>query len=206
LAYGSYDDTHAKILEAGMKMFLERGFERTNLRELCAEAGVTTGSFYRHFGSKEELFAFFVQPAVDELRKDFADAEEPCRLAIEHGDVRLLWNIMDADRLLDYIYRNFDSLRLLLMCSEGTAYSDFLNEAVELETDITYRSLSAAREKGLLKGEPISETETHMICHAYISCIFEAVQHGLSREDMDRYIHSIVSFFMAGSYRRLGLQ
>ena len=58
LAYGTYDETHQRILESGMKMFLEKGFERTNLRDLCAEAGVTTGSFYRHFTSKEDIFSY----------------------------------------------------------------------------------------------------------------------------------------------------
>jgi AcrR family transcriptional regulator len=47
-----------------MKMFLENGFERTNLRDLCAEAGITTGSFYRHFTSKEDIFSYFVQPGA----------------------------------------------------------------------------------------------------------------------------------------------
>ena len=45
----------------------------------------------------------------------------------------------------------------------------------------------------------------YMICHAYISCVFEAVLHDLSREEMEKYIHTIVSFFTAGSYQVLGL-
>ena len=48
----------------GDKLFLENGFERTNLRDLCAEAGITTGSFYRHFASKEDIFSYFVQPGA----------------------------------------------------------------------------------------------------------------------------------------------
>lgn len=189
-----------------MKMFLENGFERTNLRNLCAEAGITTGSFYRHFESKEDLFSAFVQPAVDEIMKDFEDAEPVCREAVEKGEIRKLWMIMDADRLLDYIYRNFDALKLLLKCSDGTPYSDFLNEVVIRETDISLRSLNLAKERGYIKAEIPSEQEMHMICHAYISCVFESVLHDLSREDMEKYIHTIVKFFTAGSYKVLELQ
>lgn len=205
LARGTYDDTQQKILKSGLNMFLERGFERANLRDLCAEAGITTGSFYRHFESKEDLFSFFVQPAVDEIKQDFADAEPICREAVETGDIRRLWMIMDADRLLDYMYRNFDALKLLLKCSDGTRYSDFLNDVVCMETDISLRSLGLAKERGLLSAELPSEPEMHMICHAYISSIFEAVLHDLSREDMEKYIHTIVKFFTAGAYQVLGL-
>ena len=205
MARGTYEDTHQRILASGMKMFLENGFERTNLRELCAEAGVTTGSFYRHFESKEDIFSYFVQPTVDEIKKDFTDAEPLCREAVEAGDVRRLWLIMDAERLLDYIYRNFDALKLLLKCSDGTKYSDFLNDVVCMETDITLRSLGFAKERGLIAVELPSETEMHLICHAYISSVLEAVLHDLSRNAMEKYIHTIVNFFMAGAYKVLGL-
>ena len=205
MAYGTYDDTHQQILDSGMKMFLENGFERTNLRDLCADAGVTTGSFYRHFESKEDIFSFFVQPAVDEIKSIFADAEPVCREAVETGDIRRLWMIMDADRLLDYIYRNFDALKLLLKCADGTKYSGFLNDVVCMETDISLRSLNLAKDRGYLTAELPSEPEMHMICHAYVSSVFEAVLHDLSRDVMENYIHTIVKFFTGGAYAVLGL-
>lgn len=205
MAYGTYDDTHQRILASGMKMFLENGFERTNLRDLCADAGVTTGSFYRHFESKEDIFSFFVQPAVDEIKSIFADAEPVCREAVETGDIRRLWMIMDADRLLEYIYRNFDALKLLLKCSDGTKYSGFLNDVVCMETDISLRSLNLAKDRGYLTAELPAEPEMHMICHAYVSSVFEAVLHDLNRDVMDNYIHTIVDFFTAGAYAVLGL-
>ncbi len=199
MARTTYDETQNLILQSGLKAFLEHGYERTNLRELCADAGITTGAFYRHFKSKEELFAYFVQPALEELDNIFEEAEPLCRQAVESGDIRKLWMIMDANRLLDYIYRNFDGLKLLLKCADGTKYNDFLNDLVSREADISMRSLNAAREFGYIKVEPPSETEMHMICHAYISSILEAVLHDLSREDMDKYIRTIVSFFSAGA-------
>ena len=48
MSNGAYDITHKKILESGKELFLKNGYERTNLRELCKKAGVTTGAFYRH--------------------------------------------------------------------------------------------------------------------------------------------------------------
>ena len=202
---GTYDETHQKILASGMKMFLENGFERTNLRDMCAAAGITTGSFYRHFDSKEDLFTFFVQPAVDEIRQVFTEAEPLCKEAIEAGDLRRLWSIVDADHFLDYIYRNFDALKLLLKCSDGTRHSGFLNDLVSMEADISMRSLKAAQERGLIQVDLPSEPEMHLLCHAYVSSLLEAVMHDFSREDMDSYVHTIVSFFAAGSYQLLGI-
>ena len=205
MARGTFDDTHQRILESGMKMFLANGYERTNLRDLCADAGITTGSFYRHFTGKEDLFAFFVQPAVDDIKHLFEASEPVCREAVTGGDVRQLWKVVEAKDILDFIYRNFDRLKLLLQCADGTKYSDFLNNVVCMETDISLKSLNAAKAYGLLTVELPSETEMHMICHAYISSVFEAVLHDLSRQEMDKYVSTIVEFFTAGSHRILGL-
>ena len=101
MARGTYDDTHRKILESAMRMFMENGFERTNLRDLCAEAGITTGSLYRHFDSKEDLFSSLVQPAVDEIRELFAESETACDQALREGRVLDLWNIVSAEKLVE---------------------------------------------------------------------------------------------------------
>lgn len=205
LARGTYESTHDRIVASARKMFMQDGFERTNLRDLCADAGITTGSLYRHFATKEDLFTSLVQPAIDELRRAFSDAEPLCRQAVQSGDISGLWRIVDADRFLDYLYRNMDALKLLLKGSDGTKHSEFLHEVVTLEADITLRSLRAAKERGLFPGKLPSQPEMHMLCHAYISCLFEAVLHDFSREDMEQYIRTIMSFFAAGTNRLLGL-
>ena len=43
------------ILEAALKLFVERGIDGTSIKEIAAEAGVAEGALYRHFKSKEEL-------------------------------------------------------------------------------------------------------------------------------------------------------
>ena len=205
MAHGTYDVTHQRILECGMKYFLEYGYERTNLRDLCADAGITTGSFYRHFNGKEDLFAAFVQPTVDEIKKLFEETEPVCKEIVREGEVRELWIVVGSREILDYVYRNFDALKLLLKCSDGTRYSDFLNDVVCMETDITVNSFRDAKRAGLINADLPSETEMHMICHAYISSLFEAVLHDLNREDMERYVRTIVDFFTAGAISLLGI-
>ena len=205
MARGTYDDTQRKLLESAMRMFMEYGYERTNLRDLCAEAGITTGSLYRHFDSKEALFAFLVQPAVDEIRELFAYSEAACDQALSENRVLDLWNIVSAESLVELIYRHFDRLKLLLKCADGTPYSNFVNDVVCMETDISLKALTAAKYKGLIKAGLPSEDEMHMICHAYISSLFESVMHDYSREDMLRYIHTILAFFSGGAKALLNL-
>jgi AcrR family transcriptional regulator len=50
------EETQARIIEAAIKLFSNRGFNAASVDDVCAEAGVSKGAFYHHFESKQALF------------------------------------------------------------------------------------------------------------------------------------------------------
>ena len=48
--------TRAQLIAIAMPMFAERGYEDTSVEAVLREAGVSRGSLYHHFPSKEALF------------------------------------------------------------------------------------------------------------------------------------------------------
>ncbi|EOM77036.1 TetR/AcrR family transcriptional regulator [Rhodococcus rhodnii] len=50
------DDTRAKLLEATLDVFAERGFGHSTVEQVCERAGFTRGAFYSNFSSLDELF------------------------------------------------------------------------------------------------------------------------------------------------------
>lgn len=44
-----------RIVRAAVRLFAEKGFEATTVREIVEEAGVTKGGLYHHFESKDDL-------------------------------------------------------------------------------------------------------------------------------------------------------
>ena len=49
-------ETPAAICAAARRQFAERGFDRTTVRSVAAEAGVDPALVIHHFGSKQRLF------------------------------------------------------------------------------------------------------------------------------------------------------
>jgi TetR/AcrR family transcriptional repressor of nem operon len=47
--------TRTRLLEAGQRLMLRRGFTATPVDEVCSEAGLTKGSFFHYFKSKDEF-------------------------------------------------------------------------------------------------------------------------------------------------------
>lgn len=68
------EETRNRILDAALKLFRERGFEQTTMREIATEAGVATGAAYYYYRSKEELVLAFYVRTDQEAREAFAKA------------------------------------------------------------------------------------------------------------------------------------
>jgi TetR/AcrR family transcriptional regulator, transcriptional repressor for nem operon len=54
-------DTREKILESARRLFNLQGFSGVSIEEIMSDAGLTHGGFYRHFSSKDELYAAAVR-------------------------------------------------------------------------------------------------------------------------------------------------
>ncbi|MEW8564066.1 MAG: TetR/AcrR family transcriptional regulator [Candidatus Thiodiazotropha sp.] len=75
--------TRKRILEAVHRGFRRQGFDGAGVDGLASDAGVTSGAFYKHFGSKAEAFRESIAMSVS----DFRTAVELFQK--EHGDAWL---------------------------------------------------------------------------------------------------------------------
>ena len=59
MSYAPYhkQQTRKKIVRSAARLFNRRGFTEVTIGEIMTLAGLTHGGFYRHFNSKEELYA-----------------------------------------------------------------------------------------------------------------------------------------------------
>ena len=84
--------TRRKLLDSAVGLMLSKGFVATSVDEICSEAGVTKGSFFHYFDSKEELG----QAALE----SFAKAQEN----------RMVEACASVEDPLDRIYTLIDSI------------------------------------------------------------------------------------------------
>ena len=66
---GKPEDKPARILQAALTLFAERGYAGTAMPDLARHAGVGAGTIYRHFSSKEVLVNAVFQHAKNLLRE-----------------------------------------------------------------------------------------------------------------------------------------
>lgn len=61
--------TRERLLDAGLQMLLERGYNAMGIQDLLAETGTPKGSFYHHFGSKEAFALEVVDRYMEEVHR-----------------------------------------------------------------------------------------------------------------------------------------
>ena len=66
----------ARIRDAALRLFAERGTEAATIRDIAARAGVSLGLVRHHFGSKEELRAACDEYALAQARQVLAEGTE----------------------------------------------------------------------------------------------------------------------------------
>ncbi|MGH3723382.1 MAG: TetR/AcrR family transcriptional regulator [Mycobacterium sp.] len=71
--------TRARLLEAALDVFAERGFHGASIENICERAGFTRGAFYSNFSGKDELFFALFDASGQQLIAQLRTALDRCR-------------------------------------------------------------------------------------------------------------------------------
>lgn len=112
------EETINRIKESAIQEFLEKGYEKANLRSICKRANVTTGAFYFSFESKEALLDFILAPLVKVYEDMISTLREVQAAHPEQGadnDRKIMGFLMEHKR---------ESLIILEKC-QGSKYEGY---------------------------------------------------------------------------------
>lgn len=191
--------TQEKILEIGKKEFLVKGFKEASLNEIVEKAGFTKGAFYGYYPTKESLFDSLVFEVINEFNEKFKKAKDDhFNLILQNKASRTI--NLSTDYLkyfVNYVYDHFDVFKLILCCSNGTKYNNYIHDLVVQDIIWTEEFFKILKAKNKIRGN-ISKELHHMIISAYFTAAFETVVHDMKREEAIKYIEELATFFNAG--------
>jgi len=97
-----------RLLAAAEELFGERSYSRTTVADICARAGMATGSFYAYFDSKAEIFAAVVRAINADLKMAMKTALKQAddgQRARERACFRVFFEMVSKRPWIDRIVR-----------------------------------------------------------------------------------------------------
>lgn len=136
--------TRKQILDASLRLFSERGFARTTVRDIARQAGITDAAIYYHFDSKRDVLE-----ALVEERGFLNSLQNLERLSADLPLLdMLMWTARGAVNIMD---DNRDFLRLIIM--EGLGGDEAALEQYDRLLGLWERALTTVLRRYEDKGE-----------------------------------------------------
>ncbi len=197
--------SHIKVNKAIMEEFLEKGYEGASIRSIGARAGMTSAGLYRHYADKEAMFDAMVQPLVDEMKRWLKNHTNK-KYDIVEGDLSQenIFGESFVDLIRDVILPRRDEFILLMTCSGGTKYENFVHDLTEENQKEFLDALKYLKKKGY-PVKVVTEEELHMLLSAYLTACFEPIIHDYDEASIEKYLSIIQEFFMPGWMRIMGV-
>jgi AcrR family transcriptional regulator len=165
--------TRQQILDASLRLFSERGFARTTVRDIARQAGITDAAIYYHFESKRELLDALVEErgflhSLQNLERLTADL--PLRDTV-------IWMARGAINLMD---DNREFLRLIIM--EGLGGDEAAIEQYRRLIDLWEKALRVVLGRYVAKGN-LPEAMVPMLARQIIYTILMTFEDDLLGRD-----------------------
>ncbi len=123
-----------KLMNKAISLWQQYSYDSISINRICRECGVTKGSFYHHFSSKEELLDRYVEKQINEVQFDrnlyecdsFIEGIYNVLMAITRPMTELnnsLMKVQFSDKLYSphsEIFKDAESYRICLdLCIKG---------------------------------------------------------------------------------------
>ena len=131
-------DTRSRLRQLALKLFAEQGYEKTSLREIAEQLGVTKAALYYYFKSKEDIVRSLVEDYVADMDALIgwgrAQPRTPqTRAEIVRRYLRIIANYTEVFRML---HQNQAAVSGLANAKErGELFRERLDALVELLTE-----------------------------------------------------------------------
>ena len=182
--------TRERLLHAARELIDEGGYGATSVLAIADRAGVASGTLYRHFASKEDLFV--------EMFRDVCDHEDRAIAAA----LDRLGPAPPASDVVEQIVGTFAQRALRNRRLAWALLAEPLDPRVDAER-LAYRARSTARiavvlERGI-KADELPEQNVSLTAAAIVGACGEALVGPLSpladgRPDADEVAHSLRTF------------
>ena len=192
-------ETRKHLLECAKKEFLEKGYMKASLRNICKEAGVTTGALYFFFKDKEDLFAALVEGPLQQLylaMEEHYAAEMRNETQVTRLELQNNGDLETSREIIRQMYANRDAFLLLLTKAQGSRFENSADEIVDI-SEQQYRRLCDMVTNAT--GKPrIDDYMTHWMAHIMVDTFVHLFLHEPEESVALKHVDALTMYLIRG--------
>ena len=156
-----------QIIEAARKLFNKYGFKKVTMDEIAREANVTKKTVYTYFSSKEELFKYFINEELENMKKivEEVEAENTDFYETVHQGIYKLLKYTNQKKFLKNLVNEAEVLKNPVIIENLKVFD------AEIQNYIKQKLLIAI-DKGHIKVKDV-DIATFLIYKMYIALMFD---------------------------------
>jgi TetR/AcrR family transcriptional repressor of uid operon len=180
-----------EILMAAGRSFERRGFQRTTISDICAEANISPGHLYHYFANKEAIVAAMVQAHLTmaaERSKGATDVSNPVATLID-GLVRAVDDHGPAPQAL--------LLEMLAEAGRNPAIAQILQDHSRFIRGLLISALEAGQRQGQVEADLDPEIAAAVLMSVVDGAKIMAIRHSdLDAEKRTRMVRTLIARFL----------
>ncbi|MCA0273218.1 MAG: TetR/AcrR family transcriptional regulator [Proteobacteria bacterium] len=186
-----------QVVQGARAVFMRDGFERANVDDIAAEAGVSKATLYSYFSDKRMLF---VEVARQESQKQADEAEALIDLCA-HPECVLP---IAAHRIIDFFSSEFGRAVFRICITDIQGFPDLGQQfyasgpAIIRDRLAAYLTGAVSRSEVVIEDVNLAAEQFMALCKSDIlSAVYLGTQHDVSEARRNRIADGAVAMFMA---------
>lgn len=153
-------DRQIQVYWAAISVFSEKGYEAASVQDIAHKAGISVGSLYSYFSSKEDLFKAIAEMGYAVLEQIVTEWSPQKEGSFRSAMTKLFEMTLEYSRK----YPDLSKLYLLLTTDSLNPYSEQLSKEMEISFRSAYvKLLENAMEKNELRSDIDLEMASYFI-------------------------------------------
>ena len=196
-------ETIEKLLKSAKKEFIEKGYMKASLRNICKDAGVTTGALYFFFQDKEDLFAKVVGRPLQELRSVLEShmLEEISELKdyVPGRTIDLEEDMQAAAQIVKLLFKYKEEYELLITKSQGSQFEHIIDEVAD-DLNKHYLELFAGMKGYSSKRQMTNEDKfvVHWMAHDQVEAFIHLLTHCKTEKEALKQLKGMFGYIIGG--------
>lgn len=180
------EEISSRILREAFRLFSEKGYAATSMREIASASGIVAGNIYNYYRDKDELMRITTAPVIEALQKIRTVRDNDSDTALDMLAVRI------AERYSALLIGHREELKVLLLNATGSSLENFVSDYAEKSVPVLRLWLHEINRTHRRVNDDVSDFILYLSTVRLFSCFTEILKSDMEDEGIRDMVRSAI--------------